>query len=93
MSGVACNSTQATEVIGQNLRELRKERAIPLSLAMQLYSTQTLHYEENDQSAEAVCMDNIVELTQAIPTQIKISNIGSELKDVQLVSISCQKKR
>ena len=71
MSGVACNSTQAPELIGQNLREPRKERAIPLSLAMQLHSTQTLHYEENDRSAQAVCMDNIVKLTQAIPTQSK----------------------
>ena len=43
LHGFACNSTQAPEVIGQNLRELRKERAIPLIFAMQLHSTQSLH--------------------------------------------------
>ena len=88
MSVVACKSTQAPELIGQNLRELRKERAIPLSLAMQLHSTQTFYYEENDRSAQAVCMDNMVKLTQAILTQAKFRRSEPELKDVQLVSIS-----
>ncbi len=45
MSGVVCNSTQAPEVTGQNLRELKKECAILLNVATQLH---TLHYEEND---------------------------------------------